>query len=76
MVTQQRPNTDSPVNLRSEKSLSEKSLMEAILGPLEAVYRRVCAPPWTDQERRRRARIDASIRSSVSVNPYHLTHRW
>jgi hypothetical protein len=71
MLTQQRPNTDSPVNPRSEKSL-----MEAILGPLGAVYRRVSAPPWTDQERRRRAGIDASIRSSVSVNPYHLTHRW
>ena len=71
MVTRERTDTDSVDNPRNDKTL-----MEAVIGPLAAVYRRVSGPPWTDQERRRRARIDASIRSSVGVNPYHLTHRW
>lgn len=71
MVTREKPDTEFGDNPRGDKTL-----MEAVFGPLAAVYRRVSGPPWTDEERRRRARIDASIRSSVSVNPYHLTHRW
>lgn len=71
MATRERPVTDLVDNSRGDKNL-----VEAVIGPLAAVYRRVSGPPWTDQERLRRASIDASIKSSVSVNPYHLTHRW
>jgi len=69
MVTQVRFNTDSQVN-----AASKMNLMGTILSPLVTVYHRVAGPPWSDQQRRRRASIEASVRSSVSVNPYHLTH--
>jgi hypothetical protein len=71
MVTRERPGTDVPV-----MDGRGNNLVETVLGPLAAIYRKVSGPSWTDQERRRRADIEASIRSSVSVNPYHLTHRW
>lgn len=69
MVTQTRLNTESRV-----KGAHKNNLVETILSPMVAVYHQVSGPPWTDHQRRRRASIEASVQSSVSVNPYHLTH--
>lgn len=70
VVTQVNRNTDSPVNAGSKRNLAEK-----MLGPLVAVYDLLSGSSLSDRERSLRAGIDANVRRSVSVNPYHLTHR-
>ena len=70
MVTQLKPEIDSEA-----QSGSKGHMVEKLMSPLMAVYSLLAGPPMSERERERLASIDASIRMSMSVNPYDRTRQ-